>query len=139
MEATRPAAAASLDQADDETLVRAFQAGRNDAFDRLVERHRRSVYQLCFRFVGNHEDAADLTQDVFVRAFRGLGRFKGDAALGTWLYRVGVNVCLNRVAARRVDHESVDERKLVDERKTESFDKVERREESKDRKRKRLN
>src|SRR5690554_4620170 len=109
MEATRPAVTVSLDQADDETLVRAFQAGRNDAFDRLVERHRRSVYQLCFRFVGNHEDAADLAQDVFVRAFKGLARFKGESSIRTWLYRVSVNVSLNRLASRRVPTEPLGE------------------------------
>jgi RNA polymerase sigma-70 factor (ECF subfamily) len=59
------------------------------------------VYQLCFRFTHNHEDASDLAQDVFVRAFKGLRRFKGDASLATWLYRVSVNACLNRVATKR--------------------------------------
>lgn len=86
---------------DDRALVRAFQAGRTEAFDVIVERHRRAVYLLCHRFVHNHEDAADLAQDVFVRAFKGLRRFKGDASLATWLYRIGVNVCLNRVSAKR--------------------------------------
>ena len=69
------------------------------AFDLIVERHRRAVYQVCFRFVGNHEDASDLAQDVFFRAYRALGKFKGDSALGTWLYRIAVNVSLNRVGA----------------------------------------
>jgi RNA polymerase sigma-70 factor (ECF subfamily) len=110
------AAAVALDHADDETLVRAFQAGRLEAFDRIVERHRRAVYQLCFRFVGNHEDAADLSQDVFVRAFKGLGRFKGESSMRTWLYRVSVNVSLNRVATRRVATEPLDAADPVDAR-----------------------
>src|SRR5713101_7204674 len=80
----------SLQDADDRALVAAFLAGRRDAFDVIVERHRRNVYQLCYRFLGNHEDASDLAQDVFIRAFKGLRKFKGDASLGTWLYRVGV-------------------------------------------------
>jgi RNA polymerase sigma-70 factor (ECF subfamily) len=87
--------------ANDRTLVRAFLGGRREAFDLIVERHRRNVYHLCFRFVGNHEDASDLAQDVFVRAFKGLRHFKGDSSLGTWLYRVSVNVCLNRAAVKR--------------------------------------
>ena len=66
----------------------------------IVERHWRNVYHLCYRLVGNHEDASDLAQDVFVRAFKGLHRFKGDSSLGTWLHRVGVNVCLNRLAVK---------------------------------------
>ena len=85
----------------DRELARACVEGRAGAFDALVERHRRSIYQLCYRFVGNHEDASDLSQDVFLRVHRGLKRFKGDSALSTWLYRIGVNVCLNHVNARK--------------------------------------
>ena len=70
---------------------------RPGAFDVLVERHRRSVYQLCYRIVGNQEDANDLSQEVFLRAYRGLSRFRGNAALSTWLYRIGVNACLNHL------------------------------------------
>lgn len=81
-------------------LVEASLAGDRQAFDVIVERHRRHVYQLCYRFVGNHEDASDLAQDVFIRAFRGLKTFKGQASLGTWLYRIAVNVSLNRVGAK---------------------------------------
>jgi len=84
---------------DDRTLVDACRAGRRDAFDVIVQRHQRQVYQLCYRFVGNHEDASDLAQDVFIRAYRGLHSFKGNSAFSTWLYRVAVNVCLNRVAS----------------------------------------
>ena len=58
------------------------------------------MYQLCYRFVGNHEDASDLSQDVFLRAYRGLRSFRGRSSLATWLYRIGVNVCLNRVSAK---------------------------------------
>src|SRR5262245_44084360 len=71
-------------------LVAACLAGRREAFDVIVERHRRAVYLLCYRFVGNHEDASDLSQDVFLRAYRGLKNFKGESALGTWLHRIGV-------------------------------------------------
>jgi len=63
-------AAADLAEADDRTLVDAFLGGRREAFDVIVRRYQRHVYQLCFRFVHNHEDAADLAQDVFVRAFK---------------------------------------------------------------------
>ncbi len=85
---------------DDRALVRATLDGDHEAFDELVRRHQRHVYQLCYRFAGNHEDASDLAQDVFIRAFKGLRSFKGQSAFGTWLYRIGVNVCLNRVGAR---------------------------------------
>src|SRR5687767_9630134 len=75
---------------DEAALVAACLAGHREAFDVIVERHRRAVYQLCYRFVPNHEDASDLAQDVFVRAYRGLQQFRGQSSLGTWLYRIGV-------------------------------------------------
>jgi RNA polymerase sigma-70 factor (ECF subfamily) len=103
-----------LDQADDHALVAAFLAGRREAFDVIVTRHRRMMYQLCYRFMGNHEDASDATQDAFVRAFRGLPRFKNESALSTWLYRVGVNTCLNRVTGRRPEMEPIDGRDHAD-------------------------
>jgi RNA polymerase sigma-70 factor (ECF subfamily) len=71
------------------------------------------VYQVCYRFVGNHEDASDLTQDVFLRAYRGLAKFRGQSAVSTWLYRIAVNVCLNRVAAKPPDAEPLDEKRGV--------------------------
>jgi RNA polymerase sigma-70 factor, ECF subfamily len=86
---------------DDAALVHACLDGNRAAFDAIVHRHQRQIYQLCYRFVGRHEDASDLAQDIFIRAYRGLRGFKGDAAFTTWLYRIGVNVCLNRVNARR--------------------------------------
>ena len=114
--ADSPASTADLASADDRALVAAFLAGRREAFDVIVERHRRVVYQLCYRFVGNHEDAADLAQDVFVRAFKGLGSFKGNSSFTTWMYRIGVNTCLNRVAVKRPVTESIDAAPRIDDR-----------------------
>jgi RNA polymerase sigma-70 factor (ECF subfamily) len=110
---TSTAALADLSEPD---LVGACLAGRSEAFDLIVERHRRSVYQLCYRFVGNHEDASDLSQEVFLRAYRGLRNFRGQSALATWLYRIGVNVCLSRVGLKTPPNESIGERQLVDTR-----------------------
>jgi RNA polymerase sigma-70 factor (ECF subfamily) len=102
MTADRPAVPADdLRTAPDRALVGAFLAGRREAFDIIVERHRRQVYLLCYRFTGNHEDASDLAQDVFLRAFRGLKTFKGESSLTTWLYRIGVNTSLNKAALKR--------------------------------------
>jgi RNA polymerase sigma-70 factor, ECF subfamily len=99
---------------DDHALVAASRAGDRAAFDEIVERHRRAIYQVCFRFVNNHEDAADLAQETFLRAWKGLGTFKGQAALSTWLYRIAVNVCLNRVSARRLRVEPLDSDRFID-------------------------
>ncbi|MDE3154780.1 MAG: RNA polymerase sigma factor [Acidobacteriota bacterium] len=89
-----------LAELDDAALVALCVAGRREAFDPIVARHRRNVYQLCYRFAGNHEDASDFAQEVFLRAYRGLRSFKGQSSLSTWLYRIGVNVCLNRVSLK---------------------------------------
>ena len=104
----------SLEHLDERALVDACLAGRAGAFDLIVDRHRRHVYQLCYRFVSNHEDASDLSQDVFIRAYRGLRNFRGQSSLGTWLYRVGVNVCLNRVGKKAPQTESIEIRQHVD-------------------------
>lgn len=108
------AADGSLADLDEQALVNACLGGRAGGFDLIVERHRRSVYHLCYRFVSNHEDASDLTQDVFLRAYRGLRNFRGQSTLATWLYRIGVNVCLNRVSAKKPQSEPIDERQHID-------------------------
>lgn len=97
---TRLVVTPPLDELDEASLVSAAAAGNREAFDVIVERHRRVVYQVCYRFVNNHEDASDLAQDAFVRAWKGLKNFKGEAALSTWLHRIAVNVCLNRLGAK---------------------------------------
>jgi len=118
VEKIRPGARADVAFGDlnETALVQACLAGRSGAFDVIVERHRRAVYQLCYRFVSNHEDASDLAQDVFLRAYRGLRGFRGTSSLATWLYRIGVNVCLNRVSVKALQTESIDEQQHVDAR-----------------------
>jgi len=98
----------------DADLVTAALAGRREAFDEIVTRHGRMVYRVCFRFTGNHEDASDLAQDVFLRAYRGLRSFRGGSALSTWLYRIAVNASLNHVAARRPAADDLDPSRHVD-------------------------
>lgn len=102
-----------LAELDDVDLVSAAVGGNREAFDVIVARHRRAVYQVCYRFVNNHEDASDLAQDAFVRAWRGMKNFKGQSALSTWLYRIAVNVCLNRVSARTVTTEPIESTEQV--------------------------
>jgi RNA polymerase sigma-70 factor (ECF subfamily) len=129
--ARRDTASASVDKAQEavgelteSALVEACLSGRPGAFDLIVERHRRTVYQLCYRFVGNHEDASDLSQDVFLRAYRGLRSFRGHSSLATWLYRIGVNVCLNRVSVKTPPTESIDDRPHIDSRSESASDRL---------------
>ena len=113
----RPASSAEgLGSSTDDELVGACLDGRRDAFDLIVARHQKSVYQICFRFAGNHADASDLSQETFLRAWRGLRGFKRQAALGTWLHRIAVNASLNRVSSRPPAAENVDDLRLPDDR-----------------------
>jgi RNA polymerase sigma-70 factor (ECF subfamily) len=99
---------------DDRELVDASRGGDARAFDAIVERHRRSIYQVCYRFVNDHEEASDLAQETFLKAWKGLKNFKGEAALATWLYRIAVNTCLNRVSAKRLPVEPLESDRFVD-------------------------
>jgi RNA polymerase sigma-70 factor (ECF subfamily) len=111
---SRPDDRAQLPELSEPELVAACLEGRSGAFDLVVERHRRPVYQICYRFMGNHEDASDLSQEVFLRAFRGLSSFKGGSTLGTWLHRIAVNTCLNRIALKSPRVQTIDGVEQVD-------------------------
>ena len=65
---------------DDRQAIAACQQGEREAFDRLVERYQRDVYRLCYRYVNNHQDANDMAQEVFLKAYRAIGKFRGDSA-----------------------------------------------------------
>lgn len=94
---------------DDREAVLACQRGEREAFDRLVERYQRNVYRLCFRYVNNHHDANDMAQEVFLKAYRAIAKFRGESSFSTWLYRIAVNTCLNFRASRRPPSEEISE------------------------------
>ena len=79
----------------DSDLVACAAAGDGAAFQALVERHRAMVYRLAFQFAGNHHDAEDIAQDVFIKVYRSLDRFRYDAQLTSWLYRIVMNACID--------------------------------------------
>lgn len=89
-------------EADDATLLRAHVAGDPVAFGVLAARHRDRLWAVALRTMGNPDDAADGLQDGLVAAFRRAGSFRGDAAVTTWLHRVVVNACLDRLRAMKV-------------------------------------
>jgi len=95
----------AADGPSDEELVRAFtnDAGRpqerNRAFDALVRRHQHLVFSLCARILGDYDEASDCAQEVFIKIYHNLGAFKMEASLTTWLYRIAVNTCRNRMAS----------------------------------------
>jgi RNA polymerase sigma-70 factor (ECF subfamily) len=81
--------------AEDGRLLDAFRRGEDSAFTALVIKYREGIYRVARRMLGNHEDAADATQEVFLRAYRALPRFDGRSQLYTWLYRIAINLCLD--------------------------------------------
>lgn len=81
----------------DEGLVDECRRGDMSAFDELVRRYKDRVYNVIYRFVGNHEDALDISQEVFVRAYRGIEEFRGSAKVYTWLYSIAANLARNRL------------------------------------------
>jgi len=82
-------------QAEDLALVEAFKRGEESAYTALVIKYREPVYRIARRMLRNHEDASDVAQEVFIRAYRALPRFAARAAVRTWLYRITVNLCLD--------------------------------------------
>jgi RNA polymerase sigma-70 factor, ECF subfamily len=97
----RPAGAVL--RVDDREAVEACQRGERAAFDALVERYQRDIYRLCYRYMNDPQDANDMAQEVFLKAYRAIGRFRGDSSFSTWLYRIAVNTCLNFRSSRRPD------------------------------------
>ena len=87
--------------ATDAELVARSQAGEAEAFETLYHQHAPRIYSLACRMAGSAEDGEDLLQEIFLQAYRKLGGFKGEAALGTWLYRLAVNHCLDYVRSRQ--------------------------------------
>ena len=79
----------------EQELVSRIREGDADAFAILLEQHQKKVYSLVFRMVRHGEDAADITQEVFLSAWKGMGSFHGDCALSTWLYRLTSNACID--------------------------------------------
>jgi RNA polymerase sigma-70 factor (ECF subfamily) len=77
------------------------QAGDCDAFALLTQRHQRRIYGLCYHLTGNHEDANDLAQEAFVKAWKALRNFKGDSGFYSWIYRIAYNGTLNHLKQRR--------------------------------------
>ena len=77
----------------DEELVARSRGGDLDSFNQLVLRWERPIYALAYRVIGREEDARDVAQEAFLRAFRALGGFKGQAKFSSWLYRITLNLC----------------------------------------------
>ncbi len=85
---------------DDAAIVAVVKAGGESAYRTLVERHGRNVFRLAFRMTQNEQDAEDVVQETFLRAYRNIGSFRVESSFGTWLYRIAANCSLDFVRAR---------------------------------------
>ncbi len=92
--------ASKEDGESDGELVARFLSGDRDAFEQIVLRHQDRVFRLCFRILDSRQLAEDAAQEVFVKVFKNLHRFRGDSQLSTWMYRVTLNHCRNVHAYR---------------------------------------
>ena len=88
-------------ECNDLGLVTKARTGDTDAFRVLVERHSRALFRLAYRMTGNQQDAEDVVQDSFLRAYKQLARFDERASFGTWLYRIAINCSLDLVRSRK--------------------------------------
>jgi len=87
----------------DADLISRAAGGDVSAFQMLVERHRSMVYRVAYQFAGNHHDAEDIAQDVFIKVYRSLDRFRQDAQLTSWMYRIVMNACIDHRRRQRPD------------------------------------
>lgn len=92
----------------DNDIIEQIRTGDVRKYSLIVDRHKNQAYALAFRIVGEKREAEELVQDGFVRAFRSLDQFRGDAKFSTWLYRIVYNLCMTRVTRRRLRPDSVD-------------------------------
>ncbi len=87
---------------DDLDVIRKFQQGEESAFNELVRKYQKQIYLIIWRMVGIHEEAEDLSQEVFIKAYHGLHGFRGDASFLTWIYRIAVNLTLKHLRKKKL-------------------------------------
>jgi len=109
-----PAKDAPLSERDlDWAVVQKVQAGNVAAFDQLVQKYREHLFSVIYNMTSNREDASDLTQDTFIKAFQAIGRFKGKSSFFTWIYRIAINTTMTflkkRSRRRFISYENIDE------------------------------
>ncbi|MDP4643560.1 MAG: sigma-70 family RNA polymerase sigma factor [Opitutales bacterium] len=109
-----PAQEAQVSQRDlDWAVVQKVQSGNVGAFDQLVQKYREQIFSVVYNMTSNREDASDLTQDAFIKAFQAIGRFQGKSSFFTWLYRIAINSTMTflkkRNRRRFISYENINE------------------------------
>jgi RNA polymerase sigma-70 factor, ECF subfamily len=98
----------------DAAVVAQVLAGDKDAFRLLVERHSRNIFRVVYRMTGNQQDAEEVLQETFLRAYKSLGRFESRSNFGTWLYRIAVNRALDLLSSRKTQMQTKDGYQITD-------------------------
>jgi RNA polymerase sigma-70 factor (ECF subfamily) len=98
-----------MDNLDEMDYVKRILDGDTNMFSVLLERHERPVHSLIMQIIPSREDAEELTQDVFIKAFRNLGSFRGGCSISTWLYRIAYNTAISATRKRKVTYPAFDE------------------------------
>src|SRR5438093_8568459 len=93
--------AAGTDEPEDQKLVKRAQGGDLEAYDELIRRYQERIYATIYHMTANHEDANDLAQETFIKAYQALNSFKGDSSFFTWVYRIAVNKTINFLKQRK--------------------------------------
>jgi RNA polymerase sigma-70 factor (ECF subfamily) len=113
------------DEKSEQRFIERLAAHDERAFNELVQAYEQRVYRLVLRMVGRRDEAEDMAQEVFVQVFKAIGTFRGESKLGTWIYRIAVNLCKNRIKYLSRRHSSDEdeleplaERTALDERKS---------------------
>ena len=108
--------ARQMQRAEDDELIRAAQKGDRSAFDSLVRRYDRSVLRLALHMLGNEQDAQDVHQEAFIKAYRHLSNFRFECSFYTWVYRIVTNLCLDQLRRRKSRRE--DPSTIIEDRKS---------------------
>jgi RNA polymerase sigma-70 factor, ECF subfamily len=106
------------ESSSDADLLALAASGNGEAFGILMRRHEDRMFALALQMLGNRSDALDATQDAFIAAFRRAGSYRGDAAVGTWLYRVGINSCKDFIRKKKRWSAQGDVEEQIDRRAT---------------------
>jgi RNA polymerase sigma-70 factor (ECF subfamily) len=93
----KPTESTAAEHQEEIAWIKAFQSNDKQAFDKLVQRYQDRVFNLCYRFLGDYQEASDSAQEIFMKVYRNLKTFRGEARFSTWLYTIGINTCRNKI------------------------------------------
>lgn len=104
-----------MNKADDQYYIEAVRKGNVQAFSVLVEKYQKMVYSLALKLLKRPEDAEELAQDTFIKAYQKIDSYEGKSKFSTWLYSITYNACISELRKRRIEFASIDDRQISDQ------------------------